>query len=227
MAYIQADHVLAVTQIIGIIVRQHAHAEMVGHKIVCIGAQRNAGTKAEGPGHLVLIPDTIPVGCQIFILNGAGCQLGSAVAPLGIVHTAQAEGHGFQVGKVGHFLLYFGQILDFHHRQVHGGDCLIKGLVSQSNFPGKIHVRSFCIAISNILNILQRCLGVDQTHLLRIGKERNQANFLVSDSRHCQGCFRIRANVSAKLNAKFHAHIMGCTLNHGNSRHGIVSGSNG
>ena len=78
-----------------------------------------------------------------------------------------------------------------------------------------------------MLQFYRRGFRIQQAHLLQIGQQRNQPEFLIGDSRNRQGCFRIQDNLSAHLNAESQTFFMDSSLEHGNRGHGIIPGCNG
>ena len=145
MAHVETHHVLTVAQIIGVIVKQSSHAEVVGHEIVLVRPQGNAGAQPHRPDHLIFVPHPIPVGCHILICNVAGHDLGLAVSPIRVVEAlaelaAQAENDLLHIRQVFHLRFHLGKIGHHGLGQIHLGVGALEHIVPDAYLPADIHI---------------------------------------------------------------------------------------
>ena len=157
---------------------------MVGHEVVLVRPQGDAGAKTHCPDHLILVTHPIPVFGKSLVFDFTDRQiLGLAVAPAGVVDAAQTENHRLGVGQILHFLLHVRKIGDHHLGQVNFRVRALEGGIADADFPGGPHIGVGGVQSENRLRF---CLGVHQVQLLEIRQTAQQMELGIGHILHRQ-----------------------------------------
>ena len=158
MSDVDADHILAVAQIIGFLVIKIVHIGTHRHKGGIIGTGSQFLTQLYRPDHFVLLPDKVPVSSQFFVVKAAVPQ----EYPLG-------------KGEPDHFLLHLLQRTDFRSGKV--DFLLIRGIQTAADLllPDNLCIGQILAQLQQTVN---RCFRRCQMDFLQFRQESQQGKLL-------------------------------------------------